>query len=141
MLDDPTLIRRMEDHSLVGALPEARGRYSFLLDRQSPTLALAEIPGTVVEHDPDIRGDLRQAVDDLLAAGLEVLVVDQTMPELSRNRLHCVRVVVPGLAPMTFGQINRRTVGLPRLTDGTGVPYDSQLAPGEEVGVVPHPFP
>jgi len=141
MLDDPTLIRRMEDHSLVGALPQARGRYSFLLDAERPKIPLAEITGTVVEHDPDIRGDLHRAVGDLLAAGLDVLVVDQTMPELARNGLHCVRVIVPGLVPMTFGHVNRRTEGLPRLTEGTGVPYDSQLLPGEEVGGVPHPFP
>ncbi|WP_433347479.1 TOMM precursor leader peptide-binding protein [Micromonospora sp. CA-111912] len=141
MLADPTLIRRMEDHSLVGALPEAWDRYSFLLDGRRPTVPLAEIPGTVVEHDLDIRADLRRAVGDLLAAGLDVLVVDQSMPELTRNGLHCVRVIVPGLVPMTFGHVNRRTEGLPRLTDGTGVPYGSQLLPGEEVGSVPHPFP
>ncbi|SCF35204.1 ribosomal protein S12 methylthiotransferase accessory factor [Micromonospora viridifaciens] len=141
MLDDPTLIRRMEDHSLVGALPEARDRYSFLLDAARPTVALDEIPGTVADHDPDIRGDLHRAVGDLLAVGLDVLVVDQTMPELARNGLHCTRVIVPGLVPMTFGHLNRRTEGLPRLTDGTGLPYPSQLADGEEVGDVPHPFP
>jgi ribosomal protein S12 methylthiotransferase accessory factor len=141
MLDDPTLIRRMEDHSLVGALPEARSRYSFLLDAQRPKVALSDVAGTVVDHDPDLRGDLHRAVGDLLAAGLDVLAVDQTMPELARNGLHCVRVIVPGLIPVTFGHVNRRTVGLPRLTDGTGLPYDSQLPAGEEVGGVPHPFP
>lgn len=141
MLADPTLVRRMEDHSLVGALPEARDRYSFLLDTAQPTVALDEVAATVAVHDPDIRGDLHQAVGDLLAVGLDVLVVNQTMPELARNGLHCTRVIVPGLVPMTFGHLNRRTEGLPRLTDGSDLPYRSQLAGGEEVGDVPHPFP
>ncbi|GAB1640136.1 TOMM precursor leader peptide-binding protein [Krasilnikovia sp. MM14-A1259] len=141
MLDDPALIRRMEDHSLAGSLPEARGRYAFLLDSGRPAVPLAEVTGTVVDHDPDLRADLHRAVGDMLAVGLDVLAVDQTMPELARNGLHCTRVIVPGLVPMTFGHLNRRTEGLPRLTDGTGVPYDSGLRPGEEVGGVPHPFP
>jgi ribosomal protein S12 methylthiotransferase accessory factor len=72
---------------------------------------------------------------------MDVLVVDQTMPELRRNGLTCCRVLVPGLVPMTFGHVNRRTRHLPRLTDGTGLPYRSLLAPGEEIGAVPHPFP
>jgi ribosomal protein S12 methylthiotransferase accessory factor len=68
-------------------------------------------------------------------------VVDQTMPEAGRHGLACVRVIVPGLVPMTFGHPHRRTRDLPRLTGGVGIPYRSQLAHGEEVGCLPHPFP
>nr|WSZ97823.1 TOMM precursor leader peptide-binding protein [Streptomyces sp. NBC_00857] len=159
MLDDPYLIRRMEDHSTVGALPEARGRFAFLLDRKahgwnasepdhrsrtghtSGLVPLARVPKTLRSDEPDLRADLYTAVAGILDRGLDVLVVDQTMPELARNGLSCVRVLVPGLIPMTFGHRNRRTRGLPRLTDGTGVPYRSLLAPGREIGAVPHPFP
>ncbi|MFJ1745733.1 TOMM precursor leader peptide-binding protein [Streptomyces sp. NPDC088116] len=179
MLDDPYLIRRMEDHSTVGALPEARGRFSFLLDRKASQgkvpereasegkapergvpergvpepdrasgtghtaglVPLARVPKTLRSDEPDLRADLYTAVAGILDRGLDVLVVDQTMPELARNGLSCVRVLVPGLIPMTFGHRNRRTRGLPRLTDGTGVPYRSLLAPGREIGAVPHPFP
>ncbi|CAM5509524.1 hypothetical protein STAFG_6040 [Streptomyces afghaniensis 772] len=146
MLDDPYLIRRMEDHSTVGALPEARERFSFLLDRddggQGPgPVPLARVPKTLRSDAPDLRADLFTAVSGILDRGLDVLVVDQTMPELGRNRLSCVRVLVPGLIPMTFGHRNRRTRGLPRLTEGTGLPYRSRLAPEREIGSVPHPFP
>ncbi|UVS78670.1 TOMM precursor leader peptide-binding protein [Actinokineospora sp. UTMC 2448] len=140
MLADPGLITRMEDHSLVGALPEARERYAFLLDGDHDRVALADVPALVTTGD-DLRADLDLAVSGVLAAGLDVLVVDQTMPELRRTGLACVRVLVPGAVPMTFGHRNRRTVGLPRLTEGAGVPYRSGLADGEEVGCVPHPFP
>ncbi|MGX7828476.1 TOMM precursor leader peptide-binding protein [Actinokineospora sp. 24-640] len=141
MLADPTGILRMEDHSLVGALPEARDRYAFLLDAAHGRVRLADVPGLLQTTDPDLRADLDLAVSGVLTAGLDVLVVDQTMPELRRNGLTCVRVLVPGAVPMTFGHRNRRTVGLPRLTEGTGLPYDSGLARGEEIGCVPHPFP
>ncbi len=141
MLADPTEIRRMEDHSLVGALPEARSRFDFLFDHSRDTVDLADLARTVRTGDPDLRADLQAAVAGVLDAGADVLVVDQTMPELLRNGLHCVRVLVPGLVPMTFGHINRRTRNLPRLTEGVGIPYRSRLAPGHEIGAVPHPFP
>jgi ribosomal protein S12 methylthiotransferase accessory factor len=142
MLTDPTAIRRMEDHSLVGALPQARSRFSFVLDGDGDgdTIALADLPRTV-SPEPDLRADLRTAVSGVLDAGADVLVVDQTMPELRRHGLHCVRVLVPGLVPMTFGHLNRRTENLPRLTEGRALPYRSLLPPGHEVGSVPHPFP
>ncbi|GAA3222687.1 hypothetical protein GCM10020256_30290 [Streptomyces thermocoprophilus] len=131
MLDDPYLIRRMEDHSTVGALPEARDRFTFLLDRPraEEPVPLGRVRSTLRTEENDLRADLYAAVSGVLDCGLDVLVVDQTMPELRRNGLTCVRVLVPGLVPMTFGHRNRRTRGLPRLTEGTTLPYRSLLAP------------
>ena len=141
MFAEPDLIRRMEDHSLVGALPEARPRYGFLLDSGQPAVDLADVPGLLQDTEPDLRADLDVVISGFLGAGLDVLVVDQTMPELRRNGLHCVRAMVPGALPITFGHRNRRTENLPRLLSGAGLPYPSQLASGEEIGCVPHPFP
>lgn len=141
MFADSGLIRRMEDHSLVGALPEARPRYDFLLDSGGPMLDLADIPTQLRTTEPDIRADLDVVVSGFLGTGLDVLVIDQTMPELRRNGLHCVRVVVPGTLPITFGHVNRRTENLPRLRSGAGLDYRCQLTEGEEIGCVPHPFP
>jgi ribosomal protein S12 methylthiotransferase accessory factor len=141
MLADPDALRRMPDHSLVGALPEARPRYAFLMDTRHGRTKLGEVARTVREDAADLRADLDSMVGGFLRAGLDVLALDQTMPELRRNGLHCVRVLVPGLVPMTFGHRNRRTEGLSRLTAGSGIPYRSLLAPDEEVGCIPHPFP
>ncbi|GAA4420622.1 TOMM precursor leader peptide-binding protein [Actinokineospora soli] len=141
MFADPDLMTRMEDHSLVGALPEARPRYDFLLDSAHQRIDLADVPGQVQHTEPDLRADLDVVVSGFLGAGLDVLVVDQTMPELRRNGLHCVRVLVPGTLPITFGHRNRRTENLPRLVSGAGLAYPSLLEPGEEIGCVPHPFP
>jgi ribosomal protein S12 methylthiotransferase accessory factor len=141
MLADPSLIRRMEHHSQVAALPEARSRFAFLLDHGHDRIRVADVPATVRTGATDLRADLATALDGLLTAGLDVLVVDQSMPELLRNGLHCARVLVPGLVPVTFGHVNRRTENLPRLTGGAGLPYPGGLTLGEEVGCVPHPFP
>jgi ribosomal protein S12 methylthiotransferase accessory factor len=141
MFADPGLIRRMQDHATVGALPEARPRFAFLVDGDHDRIPLTQVPGTVEADEPDLRADMHRAVSGVLDAGMDVLVVDHTMPELQRHGLSCVRVLVPGLVPMTFGHANRRTGNLPRLSDGVRVPYRSQLAPGEEIGCIPHPFP
>ncbi|WP_225725230.1 MULTISPECIES: TOMM precursor leader peptide-binding protein [unclassified Nocardia] len=141
MLADPTLIRTMADHPLVGALPEARPRYGFLLDRDGKRIALGDIASTLQTGESDLCADLDTALSGMLAAGLDVLAVDQTMPELRRNGLSCVRVLVPGTVPMTFGHLNRRVRGLPRLTGETAIPYRGQCGKGEEIGCVPHPFP
>ncbi|WP_083886123.1 TOMM precursor leader peptide-binding protein [Actinoalloteichus spitiensis] len=141
MLADADLVRRMSDHSLVNALPAARDRFAFLLDAPHEEIRLDAVPATLHPAESDLRVEVDTAVRGFLDAGLDVLVVDQTMPELRRNGLCCARVLVPGLVPMTFGHRNRRTRGLPRLTEGTGLPYPGAIAPEEEVGCVPHPFP
>lgn len=163
MLDDPWAVRTMTDHALVNALPAARDRFAFLLDRDprttldrepattldrepattvggEPVMTLADVPGTLREDRADLRADLATALDGMATAGLEVIAVDQTRPELARAGLHCVRVVVPGLLPMTFGHRNRRTDGLPRLRS-TSLPYPSGRAAEAIDDAPPHPFP
>ncbi|WP_368814510.1 TOMM precursor leader peptide-binding protein [Kocuria sp. CPCC 205297] len=137
MLREPWLMRRMEHHSMVGALPEARERFDFLLAHPPAMVALENVPCTR-SPEPDLRADLRIMLQGMRSAGLDVLVVDQTMPELQRAQAHCVRVLVPGLLPMTFGHWNRRTEGLPRLH--SPAPYAHSVS-GSAVGATPHPFP
>lgn len=70
-------------------------------------------------------------------------MVDQTDPA-TRDRLglHAAKVIVPGTLPMTFGHVNRRTLGLPRLLEVPArlgrVPTVRQHA---DLPLHPHPFP
>lgn len=142
MLADPDEIRLMADHALVNSLPAARGRFSFLLDADNGELRLDDIPPVAPDGGTDVRALLGELVRRLDSAGLDVLAADQTTPEAAAAGLSCVRVIIPGLVPITFGHAQRRVVGLPRLTDGPpGAPYRSTLEAGAEVGDVPHPFP
>ncbi|MFD5829426.1 YcaO-like family protein [Lentzea sp. NPDC060358] len=106
LLDDPALVRTMDDHVAVNTLPEAAHRHDFLVG--DTTTALAD------ERD-------HTSLEELLeryAARLEVIAVDQTDPvTASRFGLHCAKVLVPGALPMTFGHLQRRTRGLPRLAE------------------------
>jgi ribosomal protein S12 methylthiotransferase accessory factor len=139
MLEDARLVRKMEDHALVNCLPEARQRFSFLLDGPPPlTFAEAlERSGPPLPRSTEVGRALRALVGRILDAGLDVVVVDQTMSELGPAGVRCAKVIVPGFLSMTFGHAHRRTAGLPRLH----APDPLATARPEEVGLVPHPLP
>ncbi|MET7640225.1 TOMM precursor leader peptide-binding protein [Streptomyces sp. NPDC005438] len=138
-LEDPYVVRRMEDHALVGALREARPWFSFLLEE---TPQVATPAPALLEPVGDIAADLATMLAAARRDGQEVLVVDHTTSELHRLGLRCVKAVVPGTVPMTFGYRHRR-LPLPenlnafRARNGMG----HQEFTVEEVRHEPHPFP
>jgi ribosomal protein S12 methylthiotransferase accessory factor len=141
MLRDPAAVRDMEDHALLYSLPQAEERLAFLLAGDRPLQTFREAFPPRAQHT-----DLTRDLEDLLAVfgrlGLEVIVVDQTSPELRRNGLFCVKVLIPGMLPMTFGHHLTRLEGLPRVFH---VPCDLGYAPrplkAAELNPYPHPFP
>jgi ribosomal protein S12 methylthiotransferase accessory factor len=140
MLNDSNLVQSIEDHPQVNALPEARERFSFLLHQEWKQIPFAKIGEARWTEKRDIRDHLDFLVGCMLPSRLDVIVVDQTTAELRACGLFCVKVIVPGLLPMTFGHRFRR-VQLPRLlTDGVLSMYDSQICSPHEIGMIPHPF-
>lgn len=141
MAADPGLVRIMTDHSLCNATPEAFDRFSFLLsgDRVIGWDQLGRGPWP---SHADLRDDLTEAVDRMLAGGMDVVVVNQTSPLHEAAGLHCVKVIAPGALSMTFGHRNRRITGLPRLRE---VPHRLGYAPrpltDADINPHPHPFP
>lgn len=143
MVDDPSLVRAMHDHTIVNAHVGALDRFGFLLDGDRPAHSFAEsFAGAFRPDDADLTADLTATVRRYLARGQDVVVVDQTAPEHVVGGFACVKVLIPGLLPMTFGHWARRVDGLPRLLE---VPQelgyaDRPLRP-EEINPHPHPFP
>ncbi|MFI9007964.1 TOMM precursor leader peptide-binding protein [Actinosynnema sp. NPDC053489] len=122
LLREPRLIRTMDDHVNVNGLAEAAERYDFLTPGPEADLPVPDVP----------RDDLDALLEHYVRAwevlGLEVIAVDQSDPVVrDRLGLHSAKVIVPGAVPMTFGELNRRTHGIPRLRPA-GPP-------------LPHPFP
>ncbi|MDT0344998.1 TOMM precursor leader peptide-binding protein [Streptomyces litchfieldiae] len=142
MAADPALVRGMDDHALLYANPGAAARLDFLTAAQ-PSRKTADIgqePGGFAADD--LRENLREAVRRFTRHGMDVIVVDQTAAEHRAGGLRCVKVLVPGALPLTFGHAHRRVTGLPRLP---AAPVrlghrDRPLAP-EEVNPHPHPLP
>ena len=138
---DPALVRIMTDHSLASATAEAVDRFSFLLDGDR-TIGWDQIGRGQWPWHADLTDDLIEAIDRMLAGGMDVVVVNQTSTLHEAAGLHCVKVIAPGALSMTFGHRNRRTTNIPRLL---AVPHQLGYAPrpltAADLNPHPHPFP
>ncbi|WJE53885.1 TOMM precursor leader peptide-binding protein [Bacillus cereus] len=140
-LRDPYLVTQMEDHSMVYGLPEAEERLQFLLNDHRSVRTFKEMH-QLKSTDRDLTSDLRHLLDRLHHSGLEVIVIDQTVPLIQKNGLSCVKVLIPGMLPMTFGHQFTRTTGLQRvLTVPMKLGYASEPLTLEQLNPHPHPFP
>lgn len=143
MFADSYEVQQMEDHTLLYSLPEAAERLHFLLEEQRPARSFAEeFPSPVVPVSTDVTEELKEVLEIFRRLQLGVIVVDQSSDETLRNGLHCVKVLIPGMLPMTFGHHLRRLEGIDRVLE---VPMklgyvDRKLTRGE-LNPYPHPFP
>ncbi len=117
-------------------------RFDFLLSGSEPG-GFDDLADTW--HWPeltDLRDDLRELMARYLDRGLDIIVVDQTAPEHRTGGLSCVKVIVPGALPMTFGHENRRIHGLPRLyTVPAELGFRDRILTPADINPHPHPFP
>lgn len=141
MFNDSSLLYQMEDHSLLYGLPQAEERLQFLLDE-------SRLPRTIDEEfkrnpvNSDLTDDLKDILQTFRRLNLEVIVVDLTAPEIIRNGLYCVKVLIPGLLPMTFGHHYTRVTGLERvLRVPMELGYVKQPLTVDQLNPYPHPFP
>ncbi|MBY0122872.1 TOMM precursor leader peptide-binding protein [Bacillus sp. S/N-304-OC-R1] len=141
MLQNPFAVRTMVDHGMLYGLREAEENLSFLLDENRPLRTFDE-----EFKCPPVNPDLKDDVEDLLnrfrRLGLEVIVVDQTSPITKRNGLFCVKVLIPGMLPMTFGHHLTRIKGLERVLNvPVKLGFKEQPLTYEQLNTHPHPFP
>ncbi|MFI8685860.1 TOMM precursor leader peptide-binding protein [Rossellomorea sp. NPDC077527] len=140
MLYDDSLVRQMDDHGMLYGLPQAEERFAFLQDDNRSLRSFQELIWRT-EHT-DLTDDLKEILERFRRRNLDVIVVDQTAPELEKNKLHCVKVLIPGMLPMTFGHHLTRLTGLDRVLN---VPeelgYKDRPLTFDELNQKPHPFP
>ncbi|MEK8130028.1 TOMM precursor leader peptide-binding protein [Paenibacillus filicis] len=141
MFHNPSLVRDMEDHSMLYSLPEAEPRLHFLLEENRPMRTFAQEFEPTPKHR-DLTEDLKAMIGKFVQLNMDVIVVDQTTPELRRNGLHCVKVLIPGMLPMSFGYHFTRLEGLERaLRVPAELGYTERSLRPEELNAHPHPFP
>ena len=122
-------------------LPEAEERLRFLLDDHRPLRTFAE-EFKWQTKSADLADDLRDILQKFRRLNLEVIVVDQTTPVIKRNGLYCVKVLIPGMLPMTFGHHLTRVTGLERvLRVPMELGYTTKPLTLEQLNPHPHPFP
>ncbi|WP_285767349.1 TOMM precursor leader peptide-binding protein [Peribacillus sp. SI8-4] len=141
MFRDSSLVRKMDDHSILYGLPQAESRLDFLLKQDRPMRTFAEEFPQKEKHQ-DLTDDLLGILQELRRLNLEVIVIDQTTPEIRQNGLHCVKVLIPGMLPMTFGHHLTRVTGLERvLRVPMELGYIKRPLEFEQLNPHPHPFP
>jgi ribosomal protein S12 methylthiotransferase accessory factor len=141
MLHDSTFVQQMDDHGMLYGLPQSEERLQFLLDENRPMRPFHEELQWKSKH-LDLTEDLQDILQVFRRINLDVIVVDQTTPETIRNGLYCVKVLIPGMLPMTFGHHLTRITGLERVFR---VPmelgYLNEPLTAELLNPHPHPFP
>ena len=122
-------------------LKEAEERLHFLLREDAPVQTFQEM-NALQSFDMDLTSDLHQLLNRLHQSRLEVIVVDQTVRLIEKNGLHCVKVIIPGMLPMTFGHHLTRVTGLDRdLSVPMTLGYRAEPLTNEKLNPHPHPFP
>ena len=143
MLADSNLVQIMDHHPLVYYLSEAFDRLHFLCHTQQQQ-TFQEAFESFYDHPlerMDLRDDLEFLINYYLKHGIDVIVVDQTAPEHLPCGLRCVKVLMPGMLPMTFGQHNRRIIGFERLHQlPFTLGYQNHSLTEAEINPHPHPF-
>ncbi|MGG7618450.1 TOMM precursor leader peptide-binding protein [Bacillus coreaensis] len=141
MLHDSSLVRQMDDHGMLYGLPEAEERLKFLLEDNRPLRTFDEEYGSRRKH-LNLTDDLLELLQEFRRLNLDVIVVDQSTSETLQNNLYCVKVLIPGMLPMTFGQHLTRITGLERvLRVPMELGYTTEPLTTEQLNPHPHPFP
>ncbi|MFI9275506.1 TOMM precursor leader peptide-binding protein [Kitasatospora sp. NPDC052896] len=142
MAEDFDQVRVLHDHPLLYGLPEMARYADFLLRDGGAPAPLRRLAAGSLGPSDDLREDLRRCVAAVTAAGFDVVVVDQTMPEQRGLGLSTVSVLVPGLLPIDFGWRRQRALTMPRLRTA---PREAGLRErdlrADELNPAPHPFP
>ncbi|MEV5080556.1 TOMM precursor leader peptide-binding protein [Streptomyces sp. NPDC056159] len=145
MADDFFLVRHLKDHPQLYGLPRM-AEYARGYLEPSEARPFDEVYRDWESRGRHRTGDLRDDVavvrDELVRAGHDVIVVDQTSPEQERMGLRTVGTVVPGLLPIDFGWNRQRALLMPRLRTALrrGGHRDRDLTDAE-IRRAPHPFP
>lgn len=143
MLTDPDLVKTLPDHPLLYCLPEAFDRLSFLDVTRSPQ-PFQKAFSAFYRDQPmhmDLRDDLFMLLNYYLKRDIDCIVVDQTAPEYSKLQLHSVKILIPGMLPMTFGHQYRRIAGMERLQQlPLLLGYCDHALTDVEINPYPHPF-
>ena len=131
----PDTAQTLDDHLTFFSNASRLHEFGFLLN--------APAGGNGASPPTPARGSLmrlRTALRALQQQDLDAIVVDVTLPEVLQAGLRVVRVVVPGLIPLTFGH-RYAAKGGPRLyTVPVTLGYTSRSPAEADLNPAPHPF-
>jgi thiazole/oxazole-forming peptide maturase SagD family component len=125
------------DHPSFYQHPDKQRETAFL-DGSPRVRAVAAAPST--GRAPTVRGQIAALVARLARHGHEVIVVDCTAPLLARLGLHAVKVIIPGLQPLSAGHRFRVLGGRRPFTAPVGMGMADRALTLADLNPWPHPF-
>ncbi|ASS75448.1 hypothetical protein CIG75_10990 [Tumebacillus algifaecis] len=143
MVNDPTLVQTMEDHVLLYSHPDTLPRYDFLFGEGRQVKSVRDLYANWYENTPpkDFSAELTDLMDRLLEHHQDILIIDETPPELEPLGIRAVKVIVQGMLTMSFGHQFRRIV-MERVQQApVTMGYRKEPIAPEEINLQPHPFP
>jgi ribosomal protein S12 methylthiotransferase accessory factor len=143
MVHDFGRVTHLTDHARLFGLPEMAPHVRRYLEplRVQGLVESYGVDGSA-PRSMDLLDDLAHVRDQVVKAGHDVIVVDQTAPEQAAIGLRNVCMLAPGLLPIDFGWPRQRALRMPRLRTAyrTAGWRDTDLSE-DEIIRVPHPFP
>jgi ribosomal protein S12 methylthiotransferase accessory factor len=145
MAEDFTKVLHLKDHAQLYGLPRMT-QYAGGYLEPAGVRPVREVYRDWEERDRPRTGDLLDDVlfcrEELVRAGHDVIVVDQTTSEQERIGLRTVSTIVPGLLPIDFGWTRQRALLMPRMRTALrrGGLRTTDLTDAQ-IHRVPHPFP
>ena len=141
MYSDHSKVTEMHDHVLLYSLPQTYEQLSFLFSSQ-PANTLEELYGENYQDNfsDNLTEDLEKLVSKVKVYAKDIIVADLTFKELQPHNLHCVKVLTPGLMPVTFGHQYRR-VSLDRVNQFAVSEGKKAFSSVNELNQFPHNFP
>lgn len=141
LVADPSLVQRMDDHVLLYSQAETMAWLEFLPRHGDPE-PLRERFREWYEAEPAINltAELQAIANRVLAVAKDILIVDQTFPQMDALKLKAVRVSVPGLLPVSFGHQFRR-VNLERVRQAARFLGQNANLMEADLNPIPHNFP
>jgi ribosomal protein S12 methylthiotransferase accessory factor len=144
MAADYNLVTKLSDHGALFTLPTMREHALRYVEpsRRMPKDELYAEWERVRPRSADVLDDVTFCRDELVKAGHDVIVVDQTSSEQRTVGVRSVCMVVPGLVPIDFGWRLQRALHMPRTLTAPrrGGLRAADLSPAD-LHRVPHPFP
>lgn len=138
MLQDPGLVRSMADHTSLYAHPAAFSRLDFMMHTPHQRNAQEHFTASLARIPPfDLPAELNQLAEAVLSVCHDVLIVDQGFDTLDGLGINAVKVLAPGLMPMSFGHQYRR-IALQRLEAAAIARGRNESIPAT---FLPHNFP
>ncbi|BFH62114.1 YcaO-like family protein [Paenibacillus azoreducens] len=137
---NPEGVTEFEDHVLFYASASNAENLAFVL-REHEAVPFHEIYRRLSLKgkfaNPDLKEDVEELIQQVLRFYMDVLIVNVTPPHIEQSGLCAVKVIVPGMLPMTFGNQHKRIIPDRLLRERKRRGLSEKFT----VNAAPHPFP